>query len=120
MPSFPHLRKSNLPLLALAATAGADREAGLWDCSSKAQHILGVRSFRSWSGDERQAWQQWSPLVCTLKTAQKWSASEKRHFVQVIRAKGGRHESDFVTLFDAHRKLRGAILRLAQREWSAL
>ena len=33
---------------------------------------------------------------------------------EVIRAKGGRRESDFVRLFDAHPKLRRAIRRLAQ------
>jgi hypothetical protein len=32
--------------------------------------------------------------------------------VQVVRAKGGRRESEFVRRFDAHRKLRAAIRKL--------
>ena len=37
---------------------------------------------------------------------------EKQALVRVIRAKGGRRESDFAVLFDRHRRLRDAILRL--------
>jgi len=33
-----------------------------------------------------------------------------------VRAKGGRRESDFVRLFDSHRRLRRAMLRLAATE----
>jgi hypothetical protein len=118
---FPPLEALSLGISRyLAAHAGADREAGLADCSTKAQRMLGMRSLRGWSADEKQAWQQWSPLLCAMPAVQKWSATEKADFVKVIRAKGGRHESDFVCLFDAHRKLRRAILTLAQREWNAL
>ena len=41
------------------------------------------------------------------------TAAEKSALVEVIRAKGGMRESDFVTRFDAHSKLRGAIRALA-------
>jgi hypothetical protein len=63
---------------------------------------------------------QWAPLVCALRGVRSWTAAEKRQLVAVIRAKGGRYESDFVPLFDAHARLRRAILRLAQTEWNAL
>jgi hypothetical protein len=33
-----------------------------------------------------------------------------------VKAKGGRRESDFVRLFDRHRRLRRAVLRLAAAE----
>jgi hypothetical protein len=45
---------------------------------------------------------------------ERWSAAEKRAAVAALRAKGGRHESDFVRLFDAHSRLRRGILRLAR------
>ena len=45
---------------------------------------------------------------------ERWSASNKRALVRVVRAKGGRRESDFVRLFDRHRRLRAAVLRLAE------
>ncbi len=50
-----------------------------------------------------------------LPGVQRWTAAEKRALVAVVRAKGGRRESDFVRRFDAHRRLRRAIVSLAQR-----
>ena len=46
----------------------------------------------------------------------RWSAGppqDRRALVRVVRAKGGRRESDFVRLFDGHRRLRRAMLLLA-------
>jgi hypothetical protein len=44
----------------------------------------------------------------------RWSPAERRALVRVVRAKGGRRESDFVRAFDAHAKLRHALLALAE------
>jgi hypothetical protein len=66
----------------------------------------------AWAPAERLAFRRWAPLVSILPAA-KWTATEKRALAAVIRAKGGRRESDFVRLFDAHRKLRTAIAALA-------
>jgi hypothetical protein len=43
-----------------------------------------------------------------------WSPEDKRGLVDVIRAKGGRRERDFVARFDRHRRLRRAVRRLAE------
>ena len=40
--------------------------------------------------------------------------SARRALARVVRAKGGRRESDFVRLFDRHRPLQRAILKLAR------
>ena len=77
--------------------------------------LLGVASLRSFSGAERQAWERWAPLIRILPGVGRWSAVAKRALVRVVRAKGGRRESDFVHRFDAHDRLRGAILRLTAR-----
>ncbi len=92
---------------------GADRETALKVCSREAAALLGVRSLRGFSRGERLAWERWSPLVMTLPGVPRWGAANKRALVRIVRAKGGRHESDFVRLFDAHRPLRRAILKLA-------
>ncbi len=42
-----------------------------------------------------------------------WSREERRALVGVVRAKGGRRESEFVARFDGHRRLRRAIQALA-------
>jgi hypothetical protein len=45
---------------------------------------------------------------------ERWTGAERRALVAVVRAKGGRRESDFVARFDAHRPLREAVLALAR------
>jgi hypothetical protein len=97
----------------LASRVGADRERGIRLCVREAAELAGVRSLRGWGGGERIAWERWSPLVLALGDVGRWPAAEKRALVEVVRAKGGRRESDFVRLFDRHRRLRRGVLALA-------
>jgi hypothetical protein len=103
----------------LARRAGGDREAGLRGASEEARQRLGVRSFSGWSRGERLAWERWAPLVVLLPDLSRWSLREKRDLVRVVRAKGGRRESEFVHGFDGHRRLRRAVLRLARTRGQA-
>jgi hypothetical protein len=98
----------------LADRFGADREKGVRTLSREAAQLLGVRTQRSWSVGERLAWERWSPLMVMLPGISRWRLQEKRALVQVVRAKGGRRESDYVRLFNKHRRLRRAIIKLAQ------
>lgn len=98
----------------LAERFGADREEGIRICAREAADLLGVRPTSLWSPDERLWWNRWSPLVMALPGVTRWTREEKRALAAVIRAKGGQRESDFVRLFDAHRKLRAAVVRLAR------
>jgi hypothetical protein len=100
----------------LAARYGAERERGVRACAREAAALLGVRSFRGWSAGERLAWERWSPLVLALGGVDRWPARDRRDLVRVMRAKGGRRESDFVACFDRHRRLRRAMCGLAERE----
>jgi hypothetical protein len=97
----------------LADRFGSDREKGIRTLSREAAKLLGIRK-RSWPTGERLAWERWSPLILTLPGISRWKQEEKRALVQVVRAKGGRRESDFVRLFDKHRPLRRAILKLVE------
>ncbi len=100
----------------LARRFGSDRERGARECAAEAAALLGVKSFAGWSAGEREAWARWAPLVLVLPGVARWSAAERRGLAAVARAKGGRRESDFVARFDAHPKLRRAIVALAARE----
>ena len=51
--------------------------------------------------------------MLALGDVERWPAPDRRALVDVVKAKGGRRESDFVRLFDRHRRLRRAVLRLA-------
>jgi hypothetical protein len=99
----------------LARRFGADRERGIRVCAREAADRLGLSSRRGFTRGERIAWDRWAPLVMVLRGVERWTASEKRAAIDVVRAKGGRRETDFVRRFDRHRKLRNAVLRLARR-----
>ncbi len=65
--------------------------------------------------NSRIRWHRWAPLVAALPGIGRWSAEERRSLADVILAKGGRRESDFVWRFDAHARLRAALRALAER-----
>jgi hypothetical protein len=98
----------------LAERFGADRERGLATCSREAARLLRVRSMAAFSPGERLAWKRWAPLVMLLPGVATWPASDRAAMARVVRAKGGRRETDFVKLFDRHRRLRRALLDLAK------
>jgi hypothetical protein len=97
----------------LAKRFGADRDRGIETCSREVTRLLGVQSQKDFNAGERLAWRRWSPLVLILPGIEKWNDAERRDLAEVVRAKGGRRESDFVRLFDGHRKLRRAIVKLS-------
>jgi hypothetical protein len=97
----------------VARRFGADRERAAEETSKEAMERLGVRSFRGFSRGERLSWRSWAPLVACLPEVERFDARERGALVEIIRAKGGRRESDFVRKFDEHFPLRRAIGRLA-------
>ncbi len=98
---------------AVAARFGSDRERAETVLAREAARLLGART-AAWTPAERLAFRRWAPLVSILPGALHWTSGEKSALVAVIRAKGGRRESDFVRLFDGHRRLRKAIVALAR------
>ena len=109
-----------LPNVGLAVTDmlsrrfGSDREGAEAVLILEARDLLGLRSLSGWSEGERLAFRRWAPLVTILPHLARWSRAERRALAGVVRAKGGRRESDFVRLFDRHRKLRKAISALTK------
>jgi hypothetical protein len=91
---------------------GSAREEARRACTREAAKRLNLRSLRGFSPGERLAWERWSPLLLLIRGVEGWSREEKRELVEIVRAKGGRRESDFVARFDRHPKLRRALLRL--------
>jgi hypothetical protein len=97
----------------LAERFGGERERGVRTCAREAARLVGVPSLEGWSTGERLAWERWSPLILALPGVERWPLPDRRALVRIVRAKGGPRESDFVRLFDGHRRLRRAVLRLA-------
>ncbi|MEN8006995.1 MAG: hypothetical protein ABFS42_08260, partial [Candidatus Krumholzibacteriota bacterium] len=90
----------------LAGRFGSRRDRAAAVCGKEAAGLLGIRPSARFSIDEKLAWGRWAPLVMILPGVEGWPQDEKRALVEVIRAKGGRRESDFTLKFDAHTKLR--------------
>jgi len=99
---------------ALAAKGGGDREGAIAAAVVEARALLGLRTLAGWSKDERMALERWAPLVTLLPGVAGWPVADRRALARVVRAKGGRRESEFVARFDRHARLRQAILSLAR------
>ncbi|UCF78537.1 MAG: hypothetical protein JSW03_10745 [Candidatus Eiseniibacteriota bacterium] len=102
----------------LAERFGADRERGIRTLSREAERLLRVSSRQNWSPGEQLAWDRWSPLLLLLPGVSRWKSEDGRALVRIVRAKGGRRESDFVNLFNGNRHLQRALLRLAENATS--
>ncbi len=111
---FPAGRVSAAVSRRLRARGGADREAGVRASVTEVARALGVRRLTGWTGDERAAFARWAPLLCLLPDLARWPAADRRALLAVVRAKGGRRESEFVLRFDAHPRLRRALCGLAR------
>jgi hypothetical protein len=96
----------------LARRFGARREEAARTCAREAAALLGARSTGRTRG-ERLAWERWGPLVLVLPGVARWKARERQALARVVRAKGGRRESDYTRLFDGHQRLRRAVAKLA-------
>ena len=97
------------------ARFGTDRERATEELAAEAAARLGVDGWRRWAAGERLFWERWAPLVALMPGLDGWSAAERLDLAAVIRAKGGRRESDFVARFDAHPRLGAALVSLARR-----
>jgi hypothetical protein len=99
----------------IARRYGYDRARAGSELADEAAARLGVRTMRGWSPGEHSAWNRWGPIVTLLPSLERWSRGDKLALGEVIRAKGGRRESEFVHRFDAHPRLRRALMALASR-----
>lgn len=96
----------------LDRTGGVDREGALTDCSRAALRRCGLKSFAGFTDDERRAWGRCAPLVLLLPGVERWPARERHAAADVLRAKGGRSEREFVRRLVAHARLHAALFAL--------
>jgi len=94
----------------LGARAGADRERAVDECAGEAMRRLGVT--RVAGVHARRTWANWAPIVAVLPGIARWQRAERRALGDVISAKGGAREADYLARFDAHPKLGPALRRL--------
>ena len=100
---------------AVATRFGSDRRRAARVLADEARALLGLRSLDGWDRGQRLALHRWAPLIGVLPGGARWSPADRTALAEVVRAKGGRRESDFVRLFDRHRRLRRAVVALARK-----
>jgi len=122
MQGNPEKIRPGFPLtdLSLAATTfigeryGGNRKRALPEAGDALARILGVRSRQRWPAVEQLWFQRLAPMMSLITGLEKWSATDKKGLVELIRAKGRPRESTFVRLLVGHRKLRRALEKVAR------
>ena len=84
-------------------------------CALEAAQRLGLRKTPSLSAAERHAWNGWAPLVLNLPGINRWSPQNRRKLVNLIKAKGGQRESDYVKQLAEHKVLQRALIKFAMQ-----
>ena len=107
---FPLAHVGERVIELLARRFGSDRENATRVLSQEAASRLGTIPWEQLPAEERQACERWAPLVACISDLERWTARERQDLFEVMRAKGGRRESDFVVRFDAHAKLRSTMV----------
>ena len=115
MGELPLRRVGEAVTAAVATRFGSERRRAGRVLTDEARTLLGLRSLDGWDQGQRLMLQRWAPLIGVLPGVSRWSAADHGSLVEVVRAKGGRRESDYVRRFDGHRRLRRAVTVLAQR-----
>ncbi len=95
----------------MAQEFGGDAVRMRRQSESRLCKTLGVNP-ETWTTRERWALSNFSVALALVGDVAKWSASDKRLLVEVIRAKASRDETQYLHLLQRHSKLREAFLRI--------
>lgn len=99
---------------ALSQRAVTGREEAIESCVEQAMRDCGLESLRAFTAEERTAWRRWAPLIALFDVSG-WSAAERSALIEVVRAKGGRSERDYIERYVAHPRLDALLYRLGSR-----
>jgi len=116
-PSLSASRLAMLVTMHIARCFRGDRRAAAREAEVRVARSLGVRGWTRWSADERWAFAQLSLPIALIPDLDRWSAGDRRRLVEVVRAKGGASEAEYVRRLCAHRRLRrslGDLVRSAE------
>lgn len=69
---------------------------------------LGMRSVKSWSRDERRAFENIAPIVAATRPAE-WPKNAKKSMRELLRAKGGLREAKYARLLGEHEHFRSVL-----------
>ena len=85
-----------------------DREVAKTKSLERMKKALGVKSISSWTIGEQQSFKQLSLLMDAIPGIEKWNAKNKSSLLQLMKAKGGDSEIEYIRLFQQHPELKSA------------
>jgi hypothetical protein len=88
----------------IAKTGKLSRKNALRAIARRIMKDLGLRSIKSWSRNEQEAFVRFCPIVAAGDPGN-WSPSERKALVRTMRAKGGESEVDYARRLRAHERL---------------
>jgi hypothetical protein len=101
-------------VLSALAEVGPDATAqGRGRLAARLADRLGLRG-RAWAPSEGVAFARLAPILAALPGLPAWPHGDRQALVQVIRAKGGAREADYLRLLRRHRRLRASLLALGR------
>ncbi|MGH7322668.1 MAG: hypothetical protein ACRELA_24025 [Candidatus Rokuibacteriota bacterium] len=101
--------------LGLRGAAHAGRQRRVTVTAALARD-LGAARWRAWPRSEQVAFARLAPVLALIPDLPRWRPRERRALVEVIRAKGGPREADYLRRLQAHPRLRASLLRLGTSE----
>ncbi len=97
--------------LARGAVARAAQDPG-GSIAVAVARSLGVRHWRAWPRAQRRAFERLAPILALFSDLADWSRGERHALVEIVRAKAGSREADYLRRLRGHRRLRERLLRL--------
>ncbi len=92
----------------IAKKYAGNREVAKTKSFERMKKALGVKSISSWTIGEQQSFKQLSLLMDAIPDIEKWNAKNKNSLLQLMKAKGGDSEIEYIRLFQQHPELKSA------------
>jgi hypothetical protein len=77
---------------------------------------LGLNGSESWPESEHRSFRSLSMLIAQVPELDEWPASDKRALVNIMRAKGARHELRYFDLMRRHPRFMRAMVKIVSRD----
>ena len=98
----------------MAAEFDGDAERARESSAAHCVRVLDIEPAR-FNNMERRAFTDFGLVLALIPDLGRWTASEKKKVVQIIRAKVGVDESRYARLLQKHSKLRAALIKLGEQ-----
>ncbi len=106
----PDCRTFDVQRLGLRAVAQAGRNpAG--KIATRVAESLGMARWRGWPRSERRAFERMAPVLALIPDLSDWPLNDRRRLVEIIQAKAGPREADYLRLMRAHARFRDRLVR---------